>query len=488
MNNKFVKHIGIWLLAVSIFFACGKGKEEVKVTRLGLSETELTLRKGDVHSLSVVIAPSSASDRSVVWSSSKDEIVTVAEGLVTAVAEGRAKVYATTADSRKKAVCEVTVVPEYIPVESVLIMDDSESNILSGTTIELYTGDVIALVAGFRPENVTNRNVSWSSSDTGVASVKDGLVKALSEGTARVSIVSDAGMKTASCTIRVTTYIPPVAVTGVTLSPSLVMLAKGKTFLLEASVLPADAANKGLVWSSSDANTASVDQSGLVTAVANGTAVISVRTKDGGFTANSTVVVTDSAAGTLLPKNGWKMIYASSELGENYAAQNFVREDDPSSSMTGYAKDLIDGSYASIWAYNWRTADPTPYYFVIDLGATYTITALDIWAQRGNKNLSDPTNTSSTRQCGEATVEFAATLSGNGMGDLGGSGSANWSGKQTFTSGQLLNQIHNVICLSNPTSARYIRFCYVKGYKDTDNDEPTLTTGGSLAELDIIGY
>lgn len=188
-----------------------------------------------------------------------------------------------------------------------------------------------------------------------------------------------------------------------------------------------------------------------------------------------------------LPKTNWNMVYFSSEEAGNYASQKYTREDDPSSSMTGYAKDLIDGSYSSIWAFNYSHGDKAPFYFVIDLGESRTVTALDIYAQRGNKNLSDPTNTVPFRQCGEAAVEFATILSGNGMADLGGTGTANWSNKHNFYSDRLLNVIHNVVYLDAPVTARYLRFRYIKGYYKETDTAPSYT-GGALAELDVLGY
>ena len=481
--KRLLKYILLLLLPLS-FVSCGDETGEIMITRLSLSKSELTLRKGDIHSLSIIIAPNNASDQRIVWASSNSEIVTVSDGLVSAVEVGSAKIYATTADNRKRAVCEVTVVPEYIPVEAVVIMDDAETSVLSGTTIELYAGDVLALVASFQPGDATNQNVFWASSDPTIVSVKNGLIKALSVGSAVITVTSDAGEKQASCTIRVNEYVPPIDVTDVRISSGLLVLPVGDSYQFEATVLPVDATNKSLTWTCSDDKIAVVDQSGKVSAISTGTATITVRTKDGGYTATSTIVVREAGSVALpLAKGGWKMLYASSECPQDYSGQLFVREDDPKSSMTGYAKDIIDGSYASIWAYNYKTPDAAPYYFVIDMGAQYTITALDIWAQRGNRDLSNSQNTSFVRQCGEATVEFANTLSGNGMGS-----DTVWSGKETFTSTQLLNKNRNIVMLTTPTTARYIRFCYAKGYSNETETQPTLTAGGALAELDLIGY
>lgn len=190
-----------------------------------------------------------------------------------------------------------------------------------------------------------------------------------------------------------------------------------------------------------------------------------------------------------LNKTQWTLVYASSEEPMNYSSQNFTREDDHTSSMTGYAKDLIDGSYSSIWAYNASKGHKVPFYFVIDLGEEKTLSAMDIYAQRANKNLSDPTNTIPFRQCGEAIIEFAGQgqVSGNGMADKGGSGQGQWRDKQSFYFDQLKNVIHNLVPFNKTIKARYIRFTYVKGYYKETDESPTYN-GGALAELDLLGY
>ena len=201
MKNLF-QYLGILLLLAAV--SCDKNeKEDVKVTRISLSETEIILRKGDVRSLSVTLAPSSATDQTVIWTSSNSNVVSVRDGLVTAVEVGGANVYVTTADGRKRAGCAVTVVPEYIPVESVMIMDEDGANSLNGGVLRMVEGDTYVAIAAVRPGDATNPNVSWMTSDPLVATVKNGTIKAVSAGSCTLTITSDAGDKTASCTVSV---------------------------------------------------------------------------------------------------------------------------------------------------------------------------------------------------------------------------------------------------------------------------------------------
>ena len=299
MKNLF-QYLGILLLLAAV--SCDKNeKEDVKVTRISLSETEIILRKGDVRSLSVTLAPSSATDQTVIWTSSNSNVVSVRDGLITAVEVGGANVYVTTADGRKRAGCAVTVVPEYIPVESVMIMDEDGANSLNGGVLRMVEGDTYVAIAAVRPGDATNPNVSWMTSDPLVATVKNGTIKAVSAGSCTLTITSDAGDKTASCTVSVQEYVPPINVTDVTLDQtSLTMTELGQTVKLIATVLPEDAETRDVRWSSSHPEVASVAADGTVTAVSPGKAVITVRTVDQGKTATCQVDVKGYVTGVSL--------------------------------------------------------------------------------------------------------------------------------------------------------------------------------------------
>ena len=86
-----------------------------------------------------------------------------------------------------------------------------------------------------------------------------------------------------------------IPVTGVEMSATTLQLTEGEVYQLNAIVMPADATNREVHWESSNTSVAAVDSSGRVTAVSAGTAVISVTTVDGGFTARTTVTVIPSA-------------------------------------------------------------------------------------------------------------------------------------------------------------------------------------------------
>ena len=111
---------------------------------------------------------------------------------------------------------------------------------------------------------------------------------------------------------------PSVAVTGVTLNKSKMSLVWEESETLIATIAPANAANKGVTWSSSNPSVASVDENGKVTAVAAGKATITVTTLDGGYTAACAVTVTSDEipkTGDRYHMAGWLIALLASVLG-----------------------------------------------------------------------------------------------------------------------------------------------------------------------------
>ena len=163
---------------------------------------------------------------------------------------------------------------------------------LNTSTLNLVENETDTLTATVEPNNATNRNVTWSSDNPSVATVNNGVVSAVSEGTATIIVTAQGdNTKFASCTVTVTAATVPV--TGVTLSQNQASLYYNRTpntLTLTATVAPDNATNQAVTWTSSDTSVATVEN-GVVTAVAPGTATITVTTADGGFTATCAVTV-----------------------------------------------------------------------------------------------------------------------------------------------------------------------------------------------------
>ena len=161
---------------------------------------------------------------------------------------------------------------------------------LNSNTLTLTVGETERLIAAVLPESATNQNVTWNSDNIAVATVDaQGTIRAVSAGTAIITVKTADGGRTATATVTV-----KVPVTGVTLDEEEFELAIGSTKELIATVLPTNATNQNVVWSSDDESVATVDDDGVVAAVSEGEAIITVRTEDGNFTATAIVTVIDN--------------------------------------------------------------------------------------------------------------------------------------------------------------------------------------------------
>ncbi|MDO5853417.1 MAG: Ig-like domain-containing protein [Thermoplasmata archaeon] len=155
---------------------------------------------------------------------------------------------------------------------------------ITDTTSTMRAGTSYQLTATVLPMDSRNKSVSWSSSDTSVATVSTGgLVTGVAAGTVTITVVTAEGGYSDSVTITVR----PAAgsAESVSLSATSVILQAGESVTLTATVSPSDAVNKSVSWSSSDTSVATVSSTGAVTAVSPGSATITVTTSDGGYTA-----------------------------------------------------------------------------------------------------------------------------------------------------------------------------------------------------------
>ena len=246
------------------------------VTGISLDKTSVTLNTTDTYSLIANVDPVDASNKSVTWSSSDAAIATVDEkGVVTGIKAGTATITVTTVDGDFTATCAVTVLQ---PVTGVS---------LDKTSVTLNTTETYTLIANVDPTDASNKSVTWSSSDAAIATVDDkGIVTGIKAGTATITVTTVDGNFTAAC--AVTVFQP---VTGVRLDKTEVTLNVAESTVLQATVLPADASNQTVEWSSSNDDIAIIDNGGKITAVAIGNAIITVTTTDGSHTATCQIIV-----------------------------------------------------------------------------------------------------------------------------------------------------------------------------------------------------
>ena len=163
---------------------------------------------------------------------------------------------------------------------------------LSKSTLELTVGDQASLDATISPDNATNKKISWSSSKESVATVTpDGIVEAVSTGTAFITATSEDSGVNAKCEITVKEKV--ISVTGIALNKTSLSLTEGEEFTLEATVTPDNATNKELTWTSDNEAVATVSSEGVVKALRAGTASITATTVDQGKSASCAVTVAE---------------------------------------------------------------------------------------------------------------------------------------------------------------------------------------------------
>ncbi|MDR2010262.1 MAG: Ig-like domain-containing protein [Bacteroidales bacterium] len=250
----------------------------VSVTDISLDKTTLSLSLGKTEQLKTTITPADASNKEVTWKSNNTAVADVdATGNVTAKTTGEATITATAEDGKKTATCKVTV--KGIAVVAV--------NLDKTSLTFVDIGDTEQLTATIAPSNASNKAVTWKSSNTAIATVdQSGKVKAVAPGWATITVTTDDGGKTATCAVTIIAHV-----SSVTLDKEYLLLKTGNSSTLVATVLPANAADKSLTWTSSNTSVATVNQSGKVTAVSGGNTIITVTTNDNNKTATCSVTV-----------------------------------------------------------------------------------------------------------------------------------------------------------------------------------------------------
>ena len=273
--------------AICILAACEQPqvKEPVQI-RLN-KELMSGLLVGDSQKLEVTVTPADA-QVTFVWASDNESVAVVDdEGNVTGVAPGTAEVSVTADEAVAK--CKVVVCalkPQGLS--------------LAVETLDMTVGQTHQLEALVAPEGSVAEDIQWSSSKESVATVKDGTVTAVSEGKAVITVSCNGGKLTAECEVTVSKQADEpekVLVSSITMLEAL-QLNVGASSVLSVSVLPENATDKTVTFSV-EGDCVSVDQTGRVVALEEGSAVVVATANDGsGVKAQCNVsVVTSSAEG-----------------------------------------------------------------------------------------------------------------------------------------------------------------------------------------------
>lgn len=261
----------------------------VKASGVSLSKTSLSsMYVGDIETISASTYPAG---RNVTWSTSNSRIATVSNGRITALSAGSATITASCSYGgvTYSETCSVTV--------------RAVSLSLSTSELSMMVGENENLTATSSPGGV---NVTWSSSNNSVASVNSsGKVSAIGSGSATIASKITVNGHSYTATCHVTVEEPHIQISSSSLSMNV-----GDTESLSASVFPN---GSYITWSSSNTDVATVNNSGIITAISSGSATVAAQIKVSGKNYSSTCQVTVSPPSVQLSTHNLSMMIGDSE-------------------------------------------------------------------------------------------------------------------------------------------------------------------------------
>lgn len=299
----------------------------------------LTITKGEKVNLKVKIKPSKATNKKLNWTSSKKKVVSVsANGQIVGKKKGKATITVSTTDgSNKKLKLKVTVGTKVSGLE------------LTNGITELEKGKSYTAKVNVLPANASNKKINWTTSDAEVATVdKNGKITAHKQGAVKITgTAADGSGHKVSMHIQVVTYVKSIHLSvkdynayHTELGEYGVYAKRGDSFQLTKQVLPEDATDKRVTWTSGNNDVVIVSDNGKVTAVGCGIATITVTAMDNGKKKKDFVVYVGR-----LSRDDCEFI---AHRGANEIA--------PSNSLAAIRAGLA-GGYSSVEFDIWKTID-----------------------------------------------------------------------------------------------------------------------------------
>lgn len=340
-DNTYAVTLEAYANAKAIYHEASYGNTAQRIT---VSPTAHSMHVGETKTLTATVWPESLGTGSISWTSDNTSVATVnSNGKVTAVAVGSAQI--TASCGGVSASCAITV----DPIEVTRIS-------LDRTSLNIDVNKTKTLVATIMPSNATDKTVTWTTSDSSIATVTSaGVVRGVAYGTATITATSSNGL-TATCTVNVVAN--PVESVSLNKTSTTLYIQNGTygSEVLTATITPSTAANKNVTWTSSNPSVATVVSTGTntarVTSVGNGTAIITVKTEDGGYTASCTVKVRTRYTATININNTY---FTTGVTSYNYTANGHT----------------INVAFSSI-----RTRNAN--YIEIDRNETMTVSGVDM--------------------------------------------------------------------------------------------------------------
>jgi len=271
-----------WWMLARIAGWDGISSSQIPISSITITGGSSITTRGGTLQLTAAVQPSNATNKAVTWSltgGSAYAFINSTTGLLTAVANGTVTVRVTANDgSGEYGTATVTITNQNIPVAGITIAGGNSITTRGGT---------LQLTAAVQPSNATNKAVTWSltgGSAYAFINSTTGLLTAVANGTVTVRVTANDGSGvygTTAVTISGQS-IQAIPVTSISVTGGTSISIDGGTLQLYATVLPSNATEKSVAWSvSSISGQATVDGSGLVRAVSNGTVAVKATAKDG---------------------------------------------------------------------------------------------------------------------------------------------------------------------------------------------------------------
>lgn len=264
-------------------------EKPVAVTGVTVDPAKVTVAEGKTAAFTATVAPEDATNKGVKWTSADTNVAAIAEdGTVTGVAAGKTKVTATTLDGEKTATADLTV--KYATPEAE-VSDEKLTKLVANGAYKINGTAYTADAAGTIPVDE-----AWNGTEITI-----------------VRVNTDTDLNSDEQKLKV---VEKIAVTGVTVDPTKVTVAEGKTASFTATVAPEDATIKDVTWAVADSGVATV-KDGTVTGVAAGKTKVTVTTIDGEKTATADVTVKYATPSAVQTKENITGLIANGEYKIN---------------------------------------------------------------------------------------------------------------------------------------------------------------------------
>ena len=242
-------------------------------TTITFSVESVMVAVGKSVAVRPAVKPYAANKKGVTYTTSDASIATVdTKGNVKGVSQGECQMIATS--KYDPSVSQSVPVRVIVPVKTLTVTADSAT---------LFVNSTLALSVAYEPADATVQNATFESSNESVATVSaQGVVAGIKRGSAKITVRSEDGYAKAVVALTVTQAAESIEIT-----PETAQAAAGRKVQLKASVLPDDASDKTVTWTSADENVATVNAKGQATIVSVGETQITA-------TSNSNPTVTAS--------------------------------------------------------------------------------------------------------------------------------------------------------------------------------------------------